>query len=164
VPGVVTVSESDANTNGDNPNTASWTAVSVAGQSLLGKGDTNEWTGLLAPLGPTIDMLNQQNCSGAPTDLPTGGQAFLCLLVLPGQANHLSPNSAGNVASGALILDEANDTPLNGYYQFEVLGSFAQSGGCFIHAYANIARVRVLNGLAGDQTIPVGHVEDTKEC
>jgi hypothetical protein len=163
VPGVLTLSETDANTNGENANSASWSAASVAGQSVLGKGNTNEWTGLLAALGPTIDMLNQQNCSSAPIALPTGGEAFLCVVVLPGQANHLSPNSVGNLVSGALILDEANETPLNGYYQFEVLGSFSQSGGCFNAAYANIARLRMLNGL-GDQTIPVAHSEDIQEC
>ncbi len=107
----------------------SWDAVAIGGETVIGRqatpgGAQNEWTGLLAGIGPTVDDLNAATCDG---------EASHCVAVLPGSA-YANADSGGANGSLALII-VSNESGSTGFIVGNSQALRADSG-CAV-AYAD---------------------------
>ena len=152
VPGTLSVSESNATSDGDGGGQSNWSALTVAGTSVLGRSsapgsNTGEWTGPAAPAGAVIDAVNNSPlCPTTTTDLPGGGYEYLCIEVLPSRAP--DPTSFGPFAQGdvvGVVLFSQDATGASRSSVIEVLPADASvgRGGC----QTNEAQSAILRGF-----------------
>lgn len=157
VPGVVSVSRAETGPNGQ-----SWSAVSLLGDSLVGRGAAG-WAGPLAALGSLADQLNAKTCGGT---APGAAQAvFFCVLLLPSAISSSTyvDGTGGSIvqAGGGTKNAEGEATGVT----VGVLNAGAARVGCNTNGFASLLAVQYqLAGIGGGYHEPVAETSRSSNC
>ena len=109
-PGVLTMSQSTAS-DSDAGQTAEWSAVSVAGTSVIGKDMGGDWSGAASALGPAVDSVNTLLCPGY-TEVQPGTSIYACANLLGGDAfaeGYYGSGAYGAIAGSLIYVQNGDD-------------------------------------------------------
>lgn len=152
VPDVLTVSESTADDDA-----ATWSALSVAGTSVVGRDSSGDWAGPAAGGGGLLDSLNALTCSTDGGPLATSG-LVTCIKLLNSDAfSYFGNFSGGSIVDVAAVYYDADGDDTHG--RLMVLPSEAAASECRKQSGAAILAGHVVTG-SSETPLELGLAED----